>query len=269
MIPKTILQTSRSNNLPSIFQKIKDENEKVNNFAYKLWHHDSGEMNIDEFIKKEYGHLYDIYSKSQYGVQKADIIRLVLLHYYGGIYIDTDILFLKSMDTLIDYESDNVYIAMEPMEQTKKLYNNENVICNAFIAGPAKHPLFKEALDEILRIYQRFGDNIFKVFNVFGGDLISKAMQSGNIFDSCKFVNRKLIYPINDPKFTDLPSSIAEAEMIKKGEYGNAYAVHYWIHSDFESKELLEKFIYNNNENLHQNMVRFFKELYVNNHNLK
>jgi mannosyltransferase OCH1-like enzyme len=270
MIPKNVLQTWRSNSLPVIFQKIKEVNQKTTEFQFQLWHHEEGEYNIDEFIKKEYNDLYEIYSKTQFGVQKADMIRLILLYHYGGIYIDMDILCLKSMESLIDFESNNVYLAMEPMEQTKKLYDNENVLCNAFIAGPAKHPFFKAALDEIKLIYQKLGDQIFRVFNIFGGDLLSKALTSNDdIYNSCKFVNRKLIYPINDPKFTDLSSSAEDAKMIKDGSYGNSYMVHYWIHSNFESRDILEKFKYDETQNIHINMLQFFRVLYQNNHYLQ
>ncbi len=269
MIPKTFLQTWRSSSLPVIFQKIKEENGKIGDFTFQLWHHEEGPQNIDEFIKKEYNDLYDIYNKTQFGVQKADMIRLILLHHYGGIYIDLDILCLKSLESLIDFESNNVYLAMEPMDQTKKLYNNENVLCNAFIAGPAKHPFFKETLEEIKRIYARLGDCIFKVFNVFGGDLLSKALSSSeHIYSTCKFVNRKLIYPINDPKFTDLPSSQEDGRMLREGDYKKAYMVHYWIHSNFESREILEKFQYDESKDVHKNVLAFFRALYPNNHYL-
>jgi hypothetical protein len=38
--------------------------------------------------------------------------------------------------------------------------------------------------------------------------------------------------------------------------------VHYWIHSDFESKELLEKFQYDDTQDIHKNILKFFKQLY-------
>lgn len=267
MIPKIIHQTWRATTLPTLFQKICDENKKVNEeFEYKLWSHSPGLPMIDDFIKQEYPDIYEIFSNAKYGVQKADIARIVILYHYGGVYFDLDVLTMKPLNDLIDFEGDSVFMALEPPEQTKKIFNNENVLCNAFIATPAKHPLFKQAMEDIKDLMRRNGEVVYNVFNAFGADLISNAMQkNGNM---AKFINRKLIYPINDPKFTDLPSSAVEAEMIKKGEYGNAYLVHYWIHSDFESKELLDTFQYDNSKNIHQNVLRFFRELYPSNMHL-
>ncbi len=265
MIPKIIHQTWRSDTLPSIFQNIYDINKELNkDFEFKLWYHTPGPPMIDDFIKKEYPDIYHIFSRCKYGVQKADIARIAILHHYGGIYFDLDMLCLKSLDTLIDYNSDNVFLAMEPAEQTKRLFNNDNILCNAFIAVPPKHPLLKEALDNIKALHLKHGDFIYNPFNVFGADLLSQSM-TNDIYKSCKFINRKLLFPINDPKFTDLSSSAIEAKMISDGKYNDAYIVHYWIHSDFESKELLDKFDYDKNKDIHHNMLRFFKELYPNN----
>lgn len=271
MIPKIIHQTWRADSIPSVFQKINEQNkEKNQDFEFKLWTHAPGSPVIDEFIKKEYPDIYDIFNKCKYGVQKADIARIAILYHYGGIYLDLDILCLKKFDDLIDFNTDSVYCALEPAEQTKRIFNSDNVLCNAFFATPAKNPLFKQALVEVRNLINRHGDAVYQVFNAFGADLISKSMQSNDqILKSCKFVNRKLVYPINDPKFTDLPSSATEASMIKNGNYGDAYLVHYWIHSDFESKELLDKFQYDNTDDIHHNVLRFFRQVYPNNNLLK
>ena len=266
MIPRTIHQTWRDDTLPVLFDKIKEHNENMNeNFEFKLWAHSPGPPDIDEFIKREYADIYPIFEKTKYGVQKADIARIAILHHFGGVYFDLDILCLKPIQDLIDFNTNNVYVALEPSEQTKKIFNKENLLCNAFIAAPAKHPLFKEALEQIKHLYKTHGDALYNIFNAFGADLIAKCMSNDEIFNSCKFINRKLLYPINDPKLPDLPSSADDIRMIRSGDFGQAYAVHFWIHSDFESKELLEKFEYNNDASIHQNIYEFFKKLYPTN----
>ena len=263
MIPKIIHQTWRSEKLPSIFQKIADKNKEINNeFEFKMWSHTPGPPDIDEFIKKEYNDIYHIFSNTKFGVQKADIARLAILHHYGGVYYDLDIMCIKSLNTLLDFDTDCVYMALEPAEQTTKLFNCNNILCNAFIAAPPKHPLFKAAMDEIKMLFLKHGSNIYNAFNVFGSDLLAKCMENKDIMRNVKFINRKLVYPINDPKFTDLPSTASDIAMLKAGDFGGAYMVHYWIHSDFESKELLEKFIYDESKDIHNNVFQFFKQLY-------
>lgn len=270
MIPKIIHQTWRSRNLPELFQNIYEHNKTLNNdFEFKLWSHSPGEPDIDEFIKKEYNDIYHIFSRAKMGVQKADIARLVILYHYGGIYFDLDILCLKKLNTLIDFDTDYAYMALEPKEQCMKLFGNDNILCNAFIAVPPKHPLIKEAIESIKSLFLKNGDNIYNIFNIFGADMLSNSMKNTDIFSTCKFIKRELIYPINDPKFKDLPSSSNDVAMLKSGNYGDSYMVHYWIHSDFESKELLETFCYDNTKNVHQNIVTFFQKLYKENIHLR
>jgi len=269
MIPKIIHQTWRDSTLPVLFKKIKEQNKILNeDFEFKLWSHSPGPPEIDEFIKREYPDIYEIFDKTKFGVQRADIARIAILYHYGGVYFDLDIMCLKSLNKLIEFNTDNVYVALEPAEQTKKVFNKENLLCNAFIVAPPKHPLFKEALDLIKELHKRHGDAIYNIFNAFGADLVAKAMQRDDIFNTVKFINRKLLYPINDPKLVDLPSTHEDARMIRQGDFGDSYTVHYWIHSDFESKELLEKFQYEDDKSIHHNVYQFFKQLYPTNKHL-
>lgn len=270
MIPKTIHQTWRSDKLPSIFQNIYDKNKSLNKeFDFKMWCHSPGPPDIDEFIQKEYSDIYHIFRRAKFGVQKADIARLAILHYYGGVYFDLDMLCLKNISDLIDFESDYIFLSLEPKEQTMKIWKKEDVLCNAFIASPPKHPLITEALNKIKVLFFKNGDNIFNVFNIFGADLIASCM-TDELQQKCRFVNRKIIYPINDPKFDDLLCSQTDILTLKHAVYKpETYMVHYWIHSDFESKELLENFSYDDTKDIHKNIYTFFTNLYPNNKFLK
>lgn len=271
MIPKIIHQTWRSDQLPTVFQKIYDHNRQLNpGFGFRLWSHSPGQPEIDNFIEKEYPHLYDIYKKTKYGVQKADIARLAILHHYGGIYFDLDILCLKDISSLIELDSDNAFFSMEPTEQTMAIFNKDNIICNAFMAVPAKHCIMEAALREVKSAHEKNGDSIFNVFNCFGADIVTRAcLATSHNLSLCKFIKRNLIYPICDPKLSSLPTCPRDISMLKKGEYGDSYMVHYWIHSDFESKEKIEKFAYKDSLTIHENIYNFFKELYPDHQYLK
>lgn len=271
MIPKTIHQTWRSDTLPSIFQNICDTNKRLNSdFEFKLWSHSPGAPDIDDFIKEKYPDIYDIFVKSKYGVQKADIGRIALLHHYGGVYFDLDMMCIKGISDMIDFNSKNLYMAMEPNEQTQKISKKDDMLCNAFIATPPDHPLMSAALQKIKDLYKKHGDKIFSTFNVFGSDLMASCMADNSIYARCRFINRRLIYPINDPKFTDLKSSQKDAVMLANGSYNSdTYMVHYWIHSDFESKGLLESFKYDDTKDIHANVHSFFLQLYPNNQHIR
>lgn len=267
MIPKIVHIISKSKNIPVIFDKILEHNKLIySDYEFKHWHDDNGIFSIPEFLKQQYPELYNIFEKTKLGVQKSDIARLAILHFYGGIYSDMDILFLKRNNDLINHTSDNMYIAMEPIEQTRSIYNVDNIPCNAFIVCSPKHPIIEIALNEIKKIYSQKGDIIFNVFNIFGNDIITKAIKLYEYSKNrCIFIKRELVYPISDPKLEKLPNSEKIIEMLKNNDYNDALMVHYWIHSNFESSNLLYSFKYDNSININDNMYNFFKQLYVNN----
>ena len=270
MIPRTVHQTWRSVELPLLFKKIHEINTKVmSNFEFNLWCHSPGSQQIDDFIKKEYPDIFEIYNKTKYGVQKADIARLAILHKYGGVYYDLDILCLKNIEELIDFDSNLMYIVMEPSVQTKTVFDKENMICNAFMAIPANHNITKVALDAVLDKYKKHGDTLFDSFNCFGSEIVTSAIMAGENFELCKFINRDLIYPISDPKLKALSTCKQDIAKLKTGNYQDAFMVHYWIHSDFESKDKIENFFYDNTCDIHQNVYRFFQNLYTDHEYLK
>ena len=98
-IPKIIHQIWLGKDMPNA-EKQRCENIKNNispDWEYKLWR-DSDVDNLGNFHNK---HLYD--TATNLG-QKSDILRLFLLLEYGGIYCDTDFVFLGSFDELLDLD---------------------------------------------------------------------------------------------------------------------------------------------------------------------
>lgn len=271
MIPKIVHQTSKSDTIPIIFEKILEKNKDVlSNYEFKHWYDNEGPLCIPIFLEKEYPQLYEIFKKARVGVQRSDIARIAILHFYGGVYADMDILFLKKIDEIIDNTSDFLYFALEPKEQSKAVFQKENMICNAFIVSPPKHPIISKCIDVILQIYEEQGDGIFKSFNIFGTDILSKAIMSlDNSASLCKVIRRELIYPINDLKLDSLECCKLNVKMMRENRYGDSYMVHYWIHSNFESSKLLESFKYKYDKDINTNVYMFFKELYQNNKHLK
>lgn len=269
MIPKIIHQTWKSKELPDVFDNILEHNKKINeDYEFKLWSHAPGEPEIDNFLKENYPKLYTVFSKCKIGVQKGDIARLAILYHYGGIYIDLDILCLKTFNDLVDLSSDKLMMAYEPPEQTMRIINNPKSLCNAFIVVPKNHNLFKIAIDNVINNHAKYGDVLFNKFDVFGGSFIQNLINTiPNMGNDVTIINSEHVFPINDPKFVDLPCSRKDWERLKNGYYGSkAILTHYWIHSCHEGKNILETFKCNKNKSIHSNLFEFFCELYPENY---
>ena len=90
MIPKIIHQTAYANKdewhpMWKLCQASILNNFK--NFEYILW----TDEDLDKFVKEKYPKLYEEYKNFDIHIFQLDCVRYLLLHYYGGIYIDMDI----------------------------------------------------------------------------------------------------------------------------------------------------------------------------------
>ena len=65
----------------------------------KDWNTSFGVMKNPPFVKENYPDLYDIY-KIFTKVKKSDLSRLLILHHYGGMYVDCDTIPIKRIDSL-------------------------------------------------------------------------------------------------------------------------------------------------------------------------
>tara|TARA_Y100000593_G_scaffold14817_1_gene28543 strand:+ start:186 stop:857 length:672 start_codon:yes stop_codon:yes gene_type:complete len=77
------------NGMNSLFQDSKEQFEiwcSVNGYEYKLW----TEKECDELIL-EYPQYLDIYLTARYRIMKIDILRFLMLHKFGGLYADLDV----------------------------------------------------------------------------------------------------------------------------------------------------------------------------------
>ena len=55
-------------------------------FQYILWN----ETMIEDVIRQDYPDLFDLYRSYTYDIQRCDVARYVIMHKYGGIYLDMD-----------------------------------------------------------------------------------------------------------------------------------------------------------------------------------
>ena len=268
MIPKIIHQTWRDKTLPPIIYSLVSENMKtLKSHGYELmfW---TDEM-ILKLISEEYPNFYNIYKLARTGVQKGDIARIIIVYHYGGIYIDLDVLILRDFGEFLDMNSDKLYITYEPSGQTNALYNSDKYICNAFFAANKNNNMLKMILINIPEYIRIYTVNIFQKFDIFGGAyfkaIIDEYVNKGLKDDVYVIDDRELFYPINDPKFDNMPFTVRDWTKLRNGDYGkDTIMVHYWIHGDFESKELLTTFHADNKRTIHENIYEFFSKLYPN-----
>ena len=74
--------------LPELF-KINQQKTinwcRDNQYSYRFWDN----VSCNRLIKK-YPEFIELYNSVKYPIMKVDIIRFIILHYYGGLYLDMD-----------------------------------------------------------------------------------------------------------------------------------------------------------------------------------
>ena len=109
------------NSIPKRFIRIWLGNKPILSIFENWWedfqriHKDYEFLTFTDKTLKEYGvvipgNLELLYNNVSTYAGRSDILRLILLYEYGGIYVDTDIMPLRSFDPLLK-DADNPFIA--------------------------------------------------------------------------------------------------------------------------------------------------------------
>ena len=133
-VPRIIHQTYRHiDSIPLKWQAASNSCRSLHsNYEYRFWSDNQGRR----LIETEFPSLLPTFDSYPYDIQRADVIRLVVLYIYGGIYIDFDIFCLKSLDSLLEYE----FI----LPQTKPAG-----LSNDVIISKRRHPFLYQVLDNL------------------------------------------------------------------------------------------------------------------------
>ena len=112
-IPKIIHQTWKDQHIPKQWSvSVQSCKQKNTNYKYILWTDEGLEL----FLARNYPWFLKTYHSYPYIIQKIDAARLFVLYHYGGIYMDLDIVCLKSWDHVLRNRTtyDNILVETTP-----------------------------------------------------------------------------------------------------------------------------------------------------------
>lgn len=134
IVPAIIHQTWRNAySIPENWQQASNSCRALHsNYQYRFW----SDREARRLIAKEFPCLLETFDAYPYDIQRADVIRLVVLYVYGGIYLDLDIVCLKSLDQLRTFPF--------VLPRTRPIG-----LSNDFIVAQAKHPFLLQVLNDL------------------------------------------------------------------------------------------------------------------------
>ncbi|VAW53839.1 Mannosyltransferase OCH1 and related enzymes [hydrothermal vent metagenome] len=105
-----------------------------------------------EFIKSEYpDSIFNAYEKIQIGAAMADLWRVLVLNKFGGVYMDIDAHLIRTLNSIIDCNTSELYIVIK-----------KNEISNYFIASMNDNPNLKKIIKQIVtNIDENKLDNVY------------------------------------------------------------------------------------------------------------
>jgi len=132
-VPRILMQTWKTNNIPDKWRQAQPSIRK----EMPDWHLIllTDEDN-DEFVRIFYPKIYKTFLSYAYGIQRADVIRYLWLHRYGGIYLDLDFVVQHNLELAFTLFENKV---VGNTNSASQIYfacsSNVNTITNWFIAS--------------------------------------------------------------------------------------------------------------------------------------
>jgi inositol phosphorylceramide mannosyltransferase catalytic subunit len=139
-IPKIIHQTWKDENIPKKWRKSPEEWKRLHpDWKYILW----TDASIRAYIEKNRLPLLALHDNFRYQIQRADMIRYIVLYDFGGVYSDLDLYPVKN----IEYALTKCDVGKECGSDAYFVYS-ANIDCytNAFMVSRKLAPVWLEAM---------------------------------------------------------------------------------------------------------------------------
>lgn len=144
VIPKQVFLTYKEE-YESLHDVIKKniETMKKNNPDYEVRYY--SDKDAEKFINENFPQYTNHYEKLVPGAYKADLLRLLLLFKYGGVYNDIGHLYLVPINKILS--NHELVLCKDSGDPNNKNY----YLHNAFIASIPENPLIQEAINVVIK----------------------------------------------------------------------------------------------------------------------
>lgn len=134
MIPRVIHQTWRDVDLPAPFARLAETWRAHHpGWQWRLW----TDADNRAFVTERFPDMLALYDGYPHPIQRVDMVRYLILHTHGGLFVDLDFEALRPLDPHL--AGDCVFGA-EPAENCAA-HGMAEIVSNAFMAARPGHPL--------------------------------------------------------------------------------------------------------------------------------
>lgn len=134
MIPRIIHQTWRDADLPPAFARLAETWRALNpGWAWRLW----TDADNRAFVAHDYPNLLALYDAYPFPIQRVDMVRYLILHRHGGLFVDLDFEALRPVGPFLDAMA----VFGCEADENCRAHGKDRIVSNAFMACTAGHAL--------------------------------------------------------------------------------------------------------------------------------
>lgn len=196
-------------------------------WKFELWNDEKSHT----LVKEKYPSLLNQYENVPYLTQRVDIIKYLVLHEFGGVYIDFDCECLKPVDTLL---KNAVSIGLEPRDEALHV-EFPVFLGSAFMSAVPKSDFFQTTIGQCERqlnalspIHKELGKYKY-VMETTGPTLINRVYQDFKKKEEITLHSSDIIGPFRSREATLYRENKQVGYGIDKLK--NAYAIHHFVGS--------------------------------------
>ena len=204
-IPRIIHQTWKTREVPARFKQYAESWQQSHpEFEYRLWSDEDNRA----LVRDHYPWFLSTYDGYRETIQRVDSARVLILHRFGGLYVDLDFESLKPMDGLIDEMNAAhlaagggaskghglAFIGLEP-HQHSFTQGTSPIVCNAMMASTKGAPLWRH----VIRQYMWNAENMPKTAHTLeltGPAAVTEVLLTGGSVAGVTVFGSSFFYPL-------------------------------------------------------------------------
>lgn len=218
-IPRVIHQLWRDTAVPERYQPLVESWRRHHpGWDYRLW----TDATMRALVAEQYPHFLATYDGYDLAICRADAARYLIIHAFGGLYVDLDMHCLRPIDALI--EGKELAVAVEPaghLDSPKvKARGFDKLVCPSFIASAEAQPFF-EHLVRLMEAARPVPEPLDRT----GPFMLTRAFDQYVARSSLTLLPADTVYPLS--KLECWSGKAFDIEFFERATR-TAYAVHYW-----------------------------------------
>ena len=211
-ISPSLNETNNSNVEVQVRENIQTCLDLHVDWNYTIW--------TDDLVRREFPQLIDILIAASVPSVISDILRMNIVARYGGIYLDTDFLCVRSFEPLLKQQYCTAFAGSAEANEDN-VFNL--IVSNGLFGAIPGHFLLRRAAKLVLNDALKPGSPVVRT----GPHFLGRMVRQYNISTDCMYVyNKKLFYQCGFSQRKECQSKLAE---YKKDP--DIYAIHLWAAS--------------------------------------